>query len=174
MTVIPPIDPPAVPANYTQQSLTLMVQVRELGRTVDGFAFAPEGRRAEIGTVSSLPEEFLQRTAAALDVNPDFGAAFNLTAAEVRDALNFRREFLNAAHETRLVAKGIEDTVAVRIAPVGEKCLHFYHAAQRANRKNAGASMVPHLAEMTRALNKGRKKKKKAVPPDAVTKGDAK
>lgn len=176
MTVIPPVDPPALPADYTQHALTLMIQAREMGRTVEGFAFAPEGRRASIGTVASLPEEFLQRTAAALDLNPEFGAAFNVTATEVREALNFRREFLNAANEIHLIAKGIEDTVAERIAPVGEKCLRFYHAAQRANRKNAAESMVPHLAAMARALNKGRKKKKPVSPepPDALKKEDAK
>lgn len=178
MTVIPPVDPPALPADYTQHSLTVMAQVRELGRTVQGFAFSPEGRRVSIGTVASLPEEFLQRSAAALDVNPVLGAAFDLTATEVREALNFKREYTNAANEMRLVAKGMEDTVAERTAFVGEKCLRFYNAAQRANRKNAAESMVPQLAEMTRALNKGRKKKKeKAVRPVApvpVTKGDAK
>ena len=194
MTVIPPVDPPALPADYTQHSLNVMIQVRELGRTVEGFAFAPQGRRASIGTVASLPEDFLQLAAAGLDVNPELGAAFDLTATEVRGALNFKREYTNAANEIRLVAKGMEDTVAERMAFVGEKCLRFYNAAQRSSRKNAGGSMVPHLPEMERALGKGRKKKKTVppappvppvapvppvppvapVPPTPVTKGDAK
>jgi hypothetical protein len=177
MTVIPPIDPPALPADYTQHALTVMAQVRELGRTVKGFAFSPEGRRSSIGTVASLPEEFLQRSAAALDVNPGLGAAFGVTATEVREALSFKREYTNAAKEVHLVAKGMEDTVAESTAFVGEKCLRFYHAARRANRRNASESMVPHLAEMAHALGKGRKKKK-VVPPDpaalVVAKGAAK
>ena len=177
MAIVPKSnDVPAVPAEFSQQALSMMVQVRELGRTVEGFTFAPQGRRASIGTVASLPEDFLQRSAAALDVRPQLGAVFNVTATEVREALNFRREFINVANEIHLVAKGVEDTVAERIAPVGEKCLLFYNAARRASRKTAAESMVPHLAEMARALNKGRKKKKTApsAPPDPVKKGDAK
>lgn len=175
MTGIPPVDPPALPADYTQHALTVMAQVRELGRTVQGYAFAPEGRRSEIGLVAHLPEDFLHRSAAALDVNPELGAAFKVTSIEVREALNFKREYTNAAKELRLVAKGMEDTVAERTAFVGEKCLQFYNAAQRASRKTTGESMVPHLAEMTRALGMGRKKKKDVpTAPPTVAKGDAK
>jgi hypothetical protein len=176
-SVSPSNDPPAVPAEFSQKALTMMVQVRELGRTVDGFRYAPNGRRLQIGTVASLPEEFLQLCAAALDVNPALGAGFDLTATEVREALSFKREFTNVISETRLVAKGMEDTVAERMSDVGERCLQFYNAVQRGNRGKAkSSSIVPHLAAMKRALGKV-PRKKKAVPPDApdaVKKGDAK
>lgn len=175
MTVVSPLnDPPAAPAEFSQQALTLMVQIRELGRTVDGFRFVPKGRRTAISTVASLPEEFLQLVAAGLDVNPTFGEQFNLTAVQVREALNFRREFTNAANETRLVAKGMEDTIAERMAEIGERCLRFYYAAKRANPRGATTSVFPHLDAMKRALNMGRRKKKAGVPPDALKKGDAK
>ena len=168
-------DGPAAPADFSPQALALMVQIRELGRTVNGFGFAPKGRRRSIGTVSSLPEEFLQLVAASLDVNPALGQSYGITALEVREALSFGREFTNAATETRLVAKGMEDTVAERLADVGDKCLRFYYAAKRATPRGAVASSVPHLAEMTRALGMGRKKKKKpAPPPDPLKKGDVK
>lgn len=177
MTVIPTAtDPPPLPAEFSQQSLTMMVQVRELGRTVDGFRYAPKGRRSKIGTVASLPEEFLHLAAAALDVNPTLGAGCGITATEVREALNFKRDFTNAANETRLVAKGMDDTIAERMADVGERCLRFYNAAKRGNRGNATASLVPHVDDMTRALGKGRPKKKKPEPPtpEVAPKGEAK
>jgi hypothetical protein len=176
MTVIPtPNDPPAVPMDFRQQSLTMMIQVRELGRTVDGFRFAPKGRRSQIGTVASLPEEFLQLCAAALDVNPALGLAFQITAAEVREALSFKREVTNTAKETYLVAKGMEDTVAERLAHVGELCLRFYNAAKRANRRNATENPVPHLEAMQRALGKGRPRKvKKPEATDPLKKGEGK
>lgn len=176
MTVIPPTtDPPAVAAEFHQKSLDLMVQVRELGQTVDGFNFAPVGRRAAIGAFASLPEEFLELVAADLDVNPSLGESCGITAAEVREALSFKRAFTNAANEIRLVAKGLDDTIAERMAYVGERCLHFYYSAKRATPRGATASAVPHLAEMKRALGKGRPRKKKPEPtPDAAKKGEAK
>lgn len=175
MTTIPlPNDPPAIPADFSQRAMSVMVQVRELGRMVDGFRFAPKGRRARIGTVASLPEEFLHLAAAALDVNPALGVSSQITATEVREALSFKREFTNSAKETHLVAKGMEDTIAERLADVGERCLRFYNAAKRANGRDATASLVPHLEAMQRALGKGRRPRKLKKPAAVVplTKGE--
>ena len=184
MTVIPPdpVVPPDPPADFTQHALTVMIQARELGRTVDGFAFAPRGRRVAIGSRASLPEDFLQHAAAGLDVNPELGAAYHVTATEVREALSFKRQYTGAANEIYLIAKGIEDTIAERMALVGEKCLNFYNAAKRATPRDSNEALVPHVAEMTRSLNRGRKKKKAVTPappavpvaPVPVTKGDVK
>lgn len=175
MSIVPlPTVIPTAPAEFSQQSLTLMVQVRELGRTVGGFRFAPEGRRVEIGAFASVPEEFLHLSAALLDVNPDLATTCKLTGTEVRECLNFKRDFGIAAAEIHLVAKGLEDTIAERVANVGERALQLYYYAKRANLKDSTESLVPHLDAMKRALGKGRPRKLKkgaAVPP---AKGDSK
>ena len=176
MSVIPPDPPPApppLPEDFTEHALTVMVQIRELGRTMSGFAFAPEGRRSSIGTVASLSEEFFQHVAAGLDVNPNLGTAFHLTATEVREALNFKREYTAAANEIRLVAKGMEDTVAERMNFVGEKCLRFYNTLQRAARGNNPEALVPHLAAMARVLKERNRKKAGPPLPPVVTKKEA-
>lgn len=166
MSIVPiPTVLPVPPAEFSQQALTLMVQARELGRTVEGFRFAPEGRRAEISSLTAVPEEFLHLAAALLDVNPDLAAACKLTGTEVRECLNFKRDFGVAAGEIHLVAKGLEDTIAERVANVGERALQLYYYAKRATLKDSTESLVPHLETMKRALGKGRPRKLKKGAP---------
>lgn len=175
MSIVPiPTVLPVPPAEFSQQALTLMVQVRELGRTVGGFRFAPEGRRAEIGALTAVREEFLHLASALLDVNPDLAAACKLTGNEVRECLNFKRDFGNAAAEIHLVAKGLEDTIAERLANVAERALQLYYYAKRANLKDSTESLVPHLDAMKRALGKGRPRKVKKDGPVPAAKGEPK
>jgi hypothetical protein len=170
--VVPTTGAATAPTEFSQPALTLTVQIRELGRTVEGFRYAPKGRRSAIGTRSSLPEEFLLLLAADLDVNPALATQAEITGTEIRECLSFAREFGNASAETRLVAKGMDDTIAERMADVGERALRAYYYAQRANRKDSKASVVPHLEAMKRALGKGRRTKKKEDPATAKKGGD--
>jgi hypothetical protein len=163
-----PLPQPAAPADFSQQALALTLKVRDAVRTVDGFIFSPEGRRAEIALFATLPDEFLHPAAALLDLNPDLAATCGLTSTEVREAINFRRDFGNAALEVHLAGKGLEDTVAERVASVGERALKLHYYAKRTNLRDATENLVPHLDAMKRALGKGRKVKKELPVPAPV------
>jgi len=164
---------PVAPSEYGQRAFQLMIKVRELMTEIKGFRYSARGRRVKIGAASSLPEDFLQFLAIACDANPEFAERVKLTGAEIRDRLEFRREFLGFAAETHLVAKGVEDTVAEELAELGRRALKAYKVAQEMESGSEKESLVPHLEAMRRTLTRGRRRKVKEDDPAAVKKGGA-
>jgi hypothetical protein len=171
---------PVAPSEYGQRAFNLMIKVREVMTEIKGFRYSARGRRVKIGSTSSLPEEFLQLLAIACDATPAFAARVQLSGPEIRDRLEFRREFLGLASETHLVAKGLEDTIAEELADLGGRALKAYKTAQDMESGAEKESLIPHLEAMRRALNRGRRKKVKEDPEaakkgdPAINKGDAK
>jgi hypothetical protein len=166
---------PIAPSEYGQQAINLMIKVRDLTKEIDGFRYAAKGRRTKIGTTSSLPEEFLQQMAVACDASPAFSVKAELTGTEIRNGLDFAREFTNLGKETHLVAKGVEDTVAEILAEIGKRALAAYKVAQNLNEPGQKETILPHLVEMQRTLGRGRPKKRKTdATGTPVKKGDAK
>jgi hypothetical protein len=165
---------PVAPSEHGQRAFHLMIKVRELMNEIKGFRYSARGRRAKIGSTSSLPEDFLQLMGVACDANPVFAERVQLTGPEIRDRLEFRREFLSLANETHLVAKGLEDTIAEELAEIGQRALKAYKTAQDMESGAEKQSLIPHLDAMRRALNRGRRKKVKEDPAAGAKKGEVK
>ncbi|HEX6098212.1 MAG TPA: hypothetical protein VF432_17930 [Thermoanaerobaculia bacterium] len=166
---------PVAPSEYGQRAFALMIKVRELMNEIKGFRYSARGRRVKIGAASSLPEEFLQLMAVACDANAPFASRVQLTGPEIRDRLEFRREFLGLARETHLVAKGLEDTIAEELAEIGHRALKAYKTAQDMESGAEKESLIPHLEGMRRAINRGRRAKSKEEEDAAgAKKGEAK
>lgn len=166
---------PLAPSEYGQKAINLIIRVRELMSEIQGYRFAAKGRRQKIGSAASVPEEFLVRLAAALDANPGLAQKGELTGPEIRDRLDYAREFANFGAEVLLFGKGVEDTVAEILADIGSRGLAAYRVAQEMEKRAGNDSLVPHMVGLRRALGRGRPRKlKKPADPAAVKKGDAK
>ncbi len=153
MTTIP--DQP--PINHEAVANALVTALRELVQSgVPGFTLAAKGRRRKISTTAALSEAFLEAVAAACAGNPELAAAGGITAAEIRDTLIFSRVNASLAEELRILARGVDDTVAERRNSVGQRALRVYNAADRINRVEDREMLIGHLAAMKRTLNRGR------------------
>jgi hypothetical protein len=108
----------------------------------------------------------------ACDANAGFAARVKLTGPEIRDRLEFRRQFLTLTREQHLVAKGLEDTIAEELAEIGQRALKAYKVAQTME-ADADEDLIPHLQAMQRALNRGRRKKVKKDDSAAAAKKGA-
>jgi hypothetical protein len=153
MTTIP--DQP--PINHEAAANALVTAVREMVQSgVPGFTLAAKGRRRKISTTAALSEAFLEAVAAACAGNPELVAVGGITAAEIRDTLVFSRVNASLAEELRILARGVDDTVAERRNSVGHRALRIYNAAERINRVEDREMLIGHLAAMKRTLNRGR------------------
>ena len=145
------------PINHEAAANALIAAVRELVQSgVPGFTLAAKGRRRKISTTAALSEAFLEAVAAACAVHPELATAGSVSAAEIRDTLVFSRVNASLAEELRILARGVDDTVAERRNNVGRRALLVYNAADRLNRIEEREMLIPHLAAMKRTLNRGR------------------
>ena len=151
------ITPEPTIVNHEAAASTLMATVRDLVQSgIPGFALAAKGRRRKINTTASLSDPFLEAAAAACGVHADLVSAGQVTAAELRDTIAFSRVYASVAEELRILARGVDDTVAELRNNVGQRALRVYHVASRINRPEERELLIPHLAAMQRTLNRGR------------------
>ena len=157
------------PVNHEAAAMTLMSTIRDLVvAAVPGFSLAAKGRRRKIIATASLSDAFLEAVAAACAVHPDLGAAGGLTPSEIRNTIHVSRVYASLAEELRILARGIDDTVAELRNDVGQRALRVYHNADRINRPDDHELLIPHRAAMQRTLNRGRINGKRASAAKAA------
>jgi hypothetical protein len=139
----------------------MMVKMRELARTIEGFNFSGKGRRVQIANYANLSDEFFELMAVACDTYPDIAAAGQITGAEIRTAITAARSYKAVATDMQTQAKGLDDTATEVRAGVGRRCLNAYQIAKRLEKQEHRQTLIPHLSAIKRALNKGRPPKKK-------------
>jgi hypothetical protein len=149
---------PASAAEHEARAMDMMVKVREMARSFEGFTFAGKGRRVQIAQFASLPDEVFHLMALAAESNPDVAATWPISAAELRDAIVIKRAYRGVAVEMATQAKGVDDTVAEYCAEVGRRVLNAYEIAKRQNRQEPRQTLFPHLEAVQRALGRGRRK----------------
>ena len=101
-------------------------------------------------------------------MHPELGAAGGLTPSEIRNTIHFSRVYASLAEELRILARGIDDTVAELRNDTGQRALRVYHNAERINRPDDHELLVPHMAAMQRTLNRGRINGKRASAAKAA------
>jgi hypothetical protein len=149
--------PEQPPINREAAANALIAAVRELVQSgVPGFILAAKGRRRKISTTAALSDAFLEAVAAACATNPELAAAGGISASEIRDTLVFSRVNASLAEALRILARGVDDTVAERRNSVGQRALRVYNAADRINRVEDREMLIGHLSAMKRTLNRGR------------------
>jgi hypothetical protein len=149
---------PASAAEHEARAMEMMVKIRELVRSFDGFTFAGKGRRVQIAQFNSVSDEVFELMALAAESNPDVAASWPVTAAELRAAIVISRAYRSVFIEMQTQARGVDDTVAEFRGDIGRRVLNAYGIAKRQNKQEPRQTLIPHLDAVQRALNRGRKK----------------
>ena len=144
--------------------VTLEATLREL---LPGFTFLPTAQRRRISNAGSVPDDFLEAVAVAVESTPNVGAPMQITPAELRDAIRSSRAFLSLADQLELMARGVRETVAEQRGEIGKRALATYGVARSVNRHLDLTVAVPHFANMRRALGRSGRKKRPGEPTPA-------
>ena len=150
-----PLEPPLSPHEIAANTLVSTVRNLVLA-ALPSFALAAKGRRLKINTTASLSDAFFETVAAACAAHSDLASAGQITATEVRDVIVISRVFGSVAEEFRIIARGIDDTVAELRNSVGQRGRRVYQTARGINRFEERELLIPHLSAMQRTLNRGR------------------
>jgi hypothetical protein len=161
---------PEVPSStHEETARAMMVQVRQLAESITGFTYTAPGRRRKLTSTASLPDAFLQSLAVACDASPVLGVSAQLTANELREAIEYKRVYSSLADELELLAKGLRDTIAEHRSDIGQRALRAYEIAKRLARPDDRKALVPHLQNMKRDLGRSRSKVAVVVGPVPAT-----
>lgn len=156
------------PVTHETAASEMVVQLRNLAQRISGYGFSTKGRRRSLTTFANVPVQFMLEVAVALDASERFAKACEVTGAEIRNIVNFANAYAPVGAELVLVGTGVSDTVQVKLAEAGKLCLRVYRMARSFHSPTDRELLMPHVAEMQRLLNRGRRKGAKAEEPPAA------
>lgn len=162
------IETPVPPAEAAR---ALLAQIRGLQTSVNGFTFSRTPDPRSLNSAASVPAQFLEAVAVALDASPHLISSSKVEPAELRSAAIFTTAFTPVAEELELMARAVRHTLAIQRNRAGKLALHVYALAKTLNRPSDRQVLMPHVANMSRALGKTKRKPESAdvEPPPPKT-----
>ncbi len=156
------------PMSHAEAALKLVEELRKLQGSITGFGIPPKplDSKTRPRGQRSLPNQFFDSLAIALESSQTFAATVTLTPAEIRDMLRFCEAYVPIAEELERFARGVRYMVAVRRAEIGRRAVSAYRIAQGINLQVDISAPVPEVDAMARAVTRRRKE----VVPKAQTK----
>ena len=121
-----------------------------------------------LSNVASLPADFIELTNLAL---ANHGALVRLegaTPAQIRDLVAYADAFGPLADELEALAQFIRYSTASARNTAGSEALTTYALAVRLSKRPEYAHLAPHVADMRRALGRGRKPSPEALAEKAA------
>jgi hypothetical protein len=116
-------------------------------------------------TSASVPDDFLEAAAVAVESSIVLKTATGLEPDNVREAVAFATAYGPVAEEAEALARSIRHTISVRRSQAGTDALQAYNIAKGLARKPEGAVLSSHIQEMKRTLGRGGHKRVTAPTP---------
>ena len=124
--------------------------------------------RARLVSAANVPPEFVELTVVAVANHKSLVREEGATPAEMRDLVSYADAFGPYADELEAFAQFVRYSVDAARHAVGSEALAIYAIAQRLAKLPKTAALAPHVADMKRALGRGRKKSAEAVAKKAA------
>jgi len=147
-----------------------LAQIRAIVQSVRGYGFATIKHRRRIGLPAAVSDAFLNAVAVALDASEAFANAAGVTGAQLRDAIAYTNAYRPVANELELMASGIAQGVWTTRAEAAGLALKAYRLSKGFNSPSGPELFVPHIANMKKALGRGRPK---TIEPQPDSEGEA-
>lgn len=118
---------------------------------------------ARLRGAASLPPEFIELTNLATANEPALVRGGAVTPAEVRDSMAYADAFEPVADELEAFVQFLRHSVTAARNKAGVTALTTYELAKRLAKLPETAHLAPLVADMRRALNRGKKKSPEAI-----------
>ena len=133
---------------------------------VPNFVFpTSKDERKRLSRAASVPPEFVELTAVAVTNSKPLVRGGSADPAQTRDQMSIGVAYLPVADELEALALFIRHSANTAKNNAGSEALTTYELARRLAKRPETAYLAPHVADMRRALNKGRKARTKTAPP---------
>jgi hypothetical protein len=149
----------AVPAvSYTVTAQELLEQLHRWREQIPRFVLPPtaEGAR-RLANAASVPTQFIELVTIATANHKPLMRVESLTPEQVRDLAAYADAFSPLADELEALAKFVRYSTSSARNVAGSETLTTYLLAQRLSKRPETAYLAPHVADMRRALGRGRR-----------------
>ena len=151
---------------YIEEANVLVGQIRAIREQVPRFRPEVPGEARTMGAKASLSEQFVEAASVSIQKSPALEAISGTRPEILRDASAFALAQQAALTEAQALVRAIAHTIRAARAAAGESALDIYAIAQRVAKRKDGAELVPHVKDMRRKLNLGRRKATSEPAPD--------
>ena len=155
------------PVSYIDVAQALVQQTRAMRQQVPNLVTPLKGAGRRLASGAAVPAEFVQLTAVAVENSAPLGSAGGTNPAKARDLLSYADAFGPLADELEALAFFVRHSVIAAKNEAGSDALTTYAMAKALAKRPATADLVPHVADMGRALGRKRKSKSKPAPVPA-------
>jgi hypothetical protein len=160
----------AVPAvSYTATAQQRIEELHRWREQIPHFVIpATADATQKLSTAASVPPEFIELTSIATANHKPLVRAEARTPDEVRGLAGYAEAYSPLADELQALAKFIRYSTTAARNEAGAEALTTYALAVRLSKRPATAYLAPHVADMRRALNRGRKPSPEVVARKAA------
>jgi hypothetical protein len=160
---------PDTPSPHEDNAQAIRLELQRLVQNIPGFTLLTTERRRRVSVTGHVDDDFLRSMALVLEAHPDVAAVSQITAAEVRDHLNFTGAHRGVGEELMLNGRKMLDTLIDARASVGERALRALNISRNVNAPADRQALVAHLEAIDRDFSRGRRRRAAAKKPGEPT-----
>jgi len=149
---------------HNETALAVLEGLKALKQKIPNLVVpVTKGERKKLTQMASVPAEFVERLAVAVETTPRLARAEAIGPEQSRDLMSYAEAFGPVADEFEAMARFLRHSVTAARSKAGSEALITYNLARKLAERPEHADLAPHVADMRRALGpKGRKAKAKA------------
>ena len=160
-------DVPIVLTNYAEAAQARLEELRVWREQIPRFVIPPTSDATKrLSPAASVSPAFIELTNVAVANQKALVREDSLSPSEIRDLVSYADAYGPVADELEALAQFVRHSTTTARNTAGSEALTTYSLAQRLSRKPKYASLVPSVADMRRALGRG----KKLTPEEAAQK----
>jgi len=153
----------AAPSIHTEGAEARLQELRVMRETIPNFVIPTKGETQRLASAASVPPEFVELTAALVKRGDTLGTG-SPGADIIRDRMTFADAYGPVADEFDAMAQFLRHSIVAARNEAGSAALDIYSATKRLSKRPRNAELVPHVADMARALGiRSRNAKAKAA-----------
>jgi hypothetical protein len=144
-----------------------LAQIDGVYRILPEFVPTPVEGLTAMRTAGTIPNAFLEASAAMVADDPSMQAPTGLDPARTREVIDRNLRFEAVAAAAEALARDVRYNMLRERWDVVQQALQVYSLAKTAIRNPRGAALVAHVRAMKGALGpRGRRRKEKAAAPE--------
>lgn len=158
------------PSPHAEGAKALVEKIRVIRAEIPRFVPEGPGDAKALSTRASVSEQFIESASVAMQASDLLDGSSRTTADALRDAIAFVLAYQAALTEGKAFVRAMTHTLRAAKAAAGGRALDIYAIAQRLAKEVDGAELVPHVEDMRRKLQRGRRKATSEPAPDQSVK----
>lgn len=159
--------------NHAEAAQERVLELRRWRESIPHFVIpATTDATSRLNGAASVSAAFIERTNVAVANQPVLVRAEAPAPAEIRDMVAYADAYGPLADELEALAKFVRHSATLARNTAGAEALTTYALAQRLAKRPGNGALVPYVADMRRALNRGRKPTPEALAQRAAARAE--